>query len=869
MTSYSPPAAGVDGASASAAGAPPTTRRDALRPLTRSQVRELTRFGIVFGQLALVVAVVRVFDIENAAFQNVMTLVLGAFAVHHFLPRAARLPFFAAVSLLSLVVALDVKSAAWIVGLGALLLGVCHLPVAFGRRVALLCGVAVLLAALRTWGVRHLDDVVPPAIWPILGSMFMFRLIVYLYELRHRGAPFGFWRAAAYFFMVPNVCFPLFPVVDYRTFCRGREDDDVYPVYAVGLGWMLRGVVQLLIYRFVYQNFLIEPSAAASLRDVGQYMLATFLLYLKVSGTFHLIVGTLRMFGFGLPETHHRYLLASGFTDFWRRINIYWKDFIQNIVFYPLFFRLRGLGRRTATILATLLAFVVTWLLHSYQWFWIRGTFPITWTDAAFWLTLGAAVVAGVALETRPGRSPGTRAANGSLRSKVGLALRTAGTFVAICALWTVWSTPSTVELRELLGAARNVPAGDVLLVLLVPVMVGVAAVLVERKPRPRPEPTSTPGAQQLLLSGLLPTAACLLLIAVGSDAAWARLGIAAPAEVTALQRNKLNEWDLKTLERGYYEDLGDPGRFNNGLDELYQGRPAGWRINPASRVRHDLLAWDLAPSTNGSYKGAALTTNSMGMRDREYALHKPAGTLRVALIGSSHEVGAGVGDDQTYENIVEDRLNRELSPPAGQRYEILNFAVPGYAALQKLAILEQRAFAFEPDVVLYVVHSYEFDWVGLRLAPIVARGDDIPYEFVRQVVEKARVAKGDPPELIAARLSPYAHEVVRWAFERLAEDCRTRGAKAIVVLLEKPEELGNRALDDMRRMASDVGLEVIDLRGAYAGVRSRKSLWIAKWDNHPNAEGHRLLAERLYHELLGSRALRHQLGVTDARVSR
>jgi hypothetical protein len=44
--------------------------------------------------------------------------------------------------------------------------------------------------------------------------------------------------------------------------------------------------------------------------------------------------------------------------------------------------------------------------------------------------------------------------------------------------------------------------------------------------------------------------------------------------------------------------------------------------------------------------------------------------------------------------------------------------------------------------------------------------------------------------------------------------------------LLEKPTELGDRTLDEMRQMATDAGLEVIDLRGAYAGVRSRKSLW-------------------------------------------
>jgi GNAT superfamily N-acetyltransferase len=79
---------------------------------------------------------------------------------------------------------------------------------------------------------------------------------------------------------------------------------------------------------------------AATLGDTAWYALATFLLYLRVSGLFHLIVGLLRLFGFALPETHHLYYLSSSFTDFWRRINIYWKEFLTKVVFYPTFVRL-------------------------------------------------------------------------------------------------------------------------------------------------------------------------------------------------------------------------------------------------------------------------------------------------------------------------------------------------------------------------------------------------------------------------------------------------------------------------------------------------------------------------------------------------
>ena len=122
-------------------------------------------------------------------------------------------------------------------------------------------------------------------------------------------------------------------------------------------------------------------------------MVLTYLLYLRVSGQFHIIVGLLHLFGYDLPETHRRYLLARSLTDFWRRINIYWKDFMVKLVYFPVYFRLRrsgrdaGAGRRHGRWCSS-----TTWLLHSYQWFWLRGEFLLTWPDTLFWAILGVLV---------------------------------------------------------------------------------------------------------------------------------------------------------------------------------------------------------------------------------------------------------------------------------------------------------------------------------------------------------------------------------------------------------------------------------------------------------------------------------------------
>src|SRR5206468_1890066 len=156
------------------------------------------------------------------------------------------------------------------------LIALCHVPVSFGWRVALLAGVAGLLVVLRA------DFIHAPwssALWPILGSMFMFRLIVYLYDIRHDKTPFSLSRTLAYFFLLPNVVFPLFPVVDYSTFRRTYLDDDELRIYQRGMNWIWRGTLQLLLYRIVYYYLVISPNEISNLNDLTRFIVANFLLY--------------------------------------------------------------------------------------------------------------------------------------------------------------------------------------------------------------------------------------------------------------------------------------------------------------------------------------------------------------------------------------------------------------------------------------------------------------------------------------------------------------------------------------------------------------------------------------------------------------
>jgi D-alanyl-lipoteichoic acid acyltransferase DltB (MBOAT superfamily) len=297
-----------------------------------------------------------------------------------------------------------------------------------------------------TYGRATLGFGLPNQFWQVLGAIFMFRLASYLYDVRHAKTRPTLREYLSYFLILPNYYFLLFPVLDYQTLRKTYYQRDIHAIAQQGIEWILRGTVQLLLYRAVFH---LKPSTAPE--EVTSFgllvagMIGTYLLYLRVSGHFHIIVGLLHLFGYDMPETHRRYLLARTLTDFWRRINIYWKDYMVKLVYFPVYFRLRKSGEQRAQVIATVLVFVATWLLHSYQWFWLRGTWLFTWTDTLFWAILGGLVVVNLLMERRKKKA----SRPGWSGQAIG-ALQTAGTFSLIVVLWSFWNAPTVGEWVEL-----------------------------------------------------------------------------------------------------------------------------------------------------------------------------------------------------------------------------------------------------------------------------------------------------------------------------------------------------------------------------------------------------------------------------------
>jgi len=816
-------------------------------------------------EVALAWLVVYLYTLEGPGFLKLFTLASAGFVVNIFLAARYRIWFFVGLSVCGLFLLLGPKDGVWLLAVGLSLIGIAHLPWPFPARVLAQLALGAVLAAARG-GLLSVPWTA--AVWPVVGSMFMFRLVLYMLAARTSSHRARLPEALAYFFMLPNVAFPLFPVVDYQTFRRTYYDRDELVTYQQGVHWVSRGLLQLVLYRVVYYSLLGDPVDVQSLSQLVLFMLATFALYLKVSGQFHLIVGMLNLFGFRLPETNHLYFLSRSFTELWRRINIYWKDFMMKVVFYPTFFKVRHLGPGRALALATATVFVSTWLLHSYQWFWLRGGFPMTLPDILFWGLLGALVVAGALHEAAPNRTRPARPRGWN----PALGLRAAATFCGFCFLWSLWYAESVGQWVWMLGAAANVDwRGLGLLGVTIVVLVALGG---------RDWDTVGPAPSSLLRRiARQPVARTVAALAVLLAVSWPglvnRVPPAMAPAVLALHASGLNARDAALRHRGYYEQL-DVGGQNQQLLGALRVRDDQWEDLSKTgvlRERRDLLLRDLSPSRSVVWNGNQFSTNRWGMRDRDYDLMKPPGTLRIAVLGPSHVMGNGVPDGATFEALVEERLNREQVGGRYRRVEILNFAVDGYTLAQQVAMLEDRVVAFSPDIVIathyvrgrimaerYLVKLVTADvpvppgrlarlMSDAGLLPVDRGRLPVPFPAGRRAAKWLGLSPRMPAGELAARVRRISEDVVCLSFERFAEVSAANGITPIVLALnavvdDAPPQIPNRAL------VEGLGLPLFDLFDVFP-KEQRPALRVAAWDDHPNVLGHRLIAERLYEELV------------------
>jgi hypothetical protein len=340
-----------------------------------------------------------------------------------------------------------------------------------------------------------------------------------------------------------------------------------------------------------------------------------------------------------------------------------------------------------------------------------------------------------------------------------------------------------------------------------------------------------------------------------------ARLSGDRPARLRdSLRSNLMNRVDLERIERGYYEQLLGPGRRLDDLadvpDMRLRGSPSGtWSVpledSPLVMRVDDVRELALKADDDRFKKGVRWRTNSLGMRDRPYAVAKPGRTFRIALVGDSIGAGWGVDVEDRFESILETTWDARSRAAGGLAVEIVNCAVPGQSPGQRWCHFSQVGWPMNPDIVIYESTASDVGWDERRLRYLLARGIGWDSAVYRGVLERSRVERFGSPDDYKRALRPRHWEILEGVYQTMVADCRTAGVPIIWVLVPRvgrpndgPDQ---RALAKAAKSAGFT--RIIDVSDAYDGL-DPAGLSVEPDDFHPNGVAHERLAERLERSL-------------------
>jgi len=307
-------------------------------------------------------------------------------------------------------------------------------------------------------------------------------------------------------------------------------------------------------------------------------------------------------------------------------------------------------------------------------------------------------------------------------------------------------------------------------------------------------------------------------------------------------------------------------------------------------------LPWRPRPNATGTYRlyNAEFTTNSRGLRDREYAEQAPPGVRRIVVLGDSFAWGHGVRNDEIFTEVLE----RELDG-----VEVINLGVTGFDLQSEFIWLRREGMRYAPDLVVLAVCQNDFRATGVRRPSAAPAAPAVPTLFGRmkryfadhsyayracqtginanRSVARAAVALGLKEELagfdalddnlhaaLVDRPDAVAAVVHQWQADllRMNEYVRAHGAILVLALTPSlqavdPRELHrsiaytrfepgdldvDRPCRETALFAGKHGIAVCDPLPEFRRLRENGERLYLPHDLHFNAAGHRRFAQGL-----------------------
>jgi hypothetical protein len=296
------------------------------------------------------------------------------------------------------------------------------------------------------------------------------------------------------------------------------------------------------------------------------------------------------------------------------------------------------------------------------------------------------------------------------------------------------------------------------------------------------------------------------------------------------------------------------------------------WQAGSLFRLDDELI-YSLKPGQARAWETGEFNEvariNGQGLRDSEIGSGGPF-DRRVIATGDSFTYGHGVSAEESYPS----QLERIFLEKDGRKTDVVNAGVPGYNADQSYKFYKTRLAGIPHDTLLFGLNENDvgenidhplYSIEGGELAPLDPRTSwiyrigtlfsDVPGWVARSTLVNWVLLRWKDRYLVPQIPPPGSGKAVDWArdkilleIEDLRKTCRRNRVEFVVVLLP-----GKGVSEKDYRWFLDAfpggGPLVLNVAADPVWEERRAAIFFAK-DPHLNAEGNRILAEKIHEGL-------------------
>lgn len=314
------------------------------------------------------------------------------------------------------------------------------------------------------------------------------------------------------------------------------------------------------------------------------------------------------------------------------------------------------------------------------------------------------------------------------------------------------------------------------------------------------------------------------------------------------------------------------------------------------------VFGWELVPGSSGFGRlGEYYQINSAGFRDTEHTIDKKAEIRRIVAIGDSFTFGMGVNLEETYPK----QLQRILTG-RGINSEVINLGVIGHDMWQYYEVLNRRALAYQPDLVIlglwmgddasesiapydesgrytgpYPFRSYEEDQGASGVMSYLAiwnflRHVNIQFEYkyryrrghtyLKGIEERKKKYGGGRPanafyKAVSGNLERRKYSEFSVTLKEFVKTAHAADAKVLVVMIPDSVQLNEPELQFTNKFVAQItrelGVPFIDTTPSLEAEEDHTSLYLFPFDAHNSRRGLRIIAKVIAEKIFELRLLR------------